>query len=206
VQASSSHNSNRSFVRELIETVALAAFLVLLVQSVIQNYRVEGPSMEPLLINGDRVVVNKVGYTEIEAERATRFIPWAHPEDGEVWHPFGMPDYGDVIVFKYPIDPRQNFVKRVIGLPGDRIEIERGQVYVNGIPIDEPYVENGSREVLPEHVVRPHSYYVLGDNRAQSDDSRHWGDVPEDNIVGEVAVTYWPLDRFTALLVGLPSL
>jgi signal peptidase I len=199
-----SPTNGRSFTREVIETVALAVFLVLLIQSSVQNYRVEGPSMEPLFVGGDRVVVSKVGYTEINAEHAAGFLPTVGAEVGQLWHPFGEPQRGDVIVFRWPRDERQNFVKRIIGSPGDEIRVELGQVFVNGEPLDEPYLEYTLRQTLNDHVVGPDAYYVMGDNRPQSDDSRHWGDVPRENVVGKVEVTYWPPDRFSVLNFSAP--
>ena len=192
----------QSVLRETIETVALAVFLVLLLQSAVQNYRVEGPSMLPLLENFDRVLVSKLAYTEVDAQRAARWIPGLEAGDKESWHPVGGPGYGDVVVFRWPRDERQNFVKRIIGLPGDNIRIQRGNVYRNGAVIDEPYVERESGETIAERTVPDGEYYVMGDNRRQSDDSRHWGNVPAENIVGKIWVAYWPLNRFSALLAG----
>jgi signal peptidase I len=189
----------RSTIREAIETVALAIFLVLVIQAAVQNYRVEGPSMEPRLLTEDRVIVNKVLYTEIDAHRVARFIPGFDADEGEAWTPFRGPDRGDVVVFKWPRDPRQNFVKRIVGLPGDVIRFERGTLFVNDEPQIEPYIESPARESLVDHVVAADSYYVLGDNRAQSDDSRHWGDVKRELIIGKVWVSYWPLDHLAAL-------
>jgi signal peptidase I len=192
----------RAAAREAIETIALAVFLVLLLQATVQNYRVEGPSMDATLHNLDRVLVNKAVYMEIDAARAASFVPWLHAENGEIWYPFRPPQHGDVIVFRYPRDPRQSFVKRVIGLPGDTIRIERGVVFRNGEPLDEPYVVHPSRETIAgERVVEPGHYYVMGDNRQQSDDSRHWGTVPHENIVGRVWVAYWPPDSIMTLFV-----
>jgi signal peptidase I len=195
----------RAAIREGIETIALAVFLVLLLQATIANYRVEGPSMDPHLHNLDRVLVNKAVYMEIEAERLARFIPWMDAEEGEIWYPFHPPERGDVIVFQYPRDPRQSFVKRVIGVPGDTIRIERGTVLVNGTPLDEPYIEHASNETIRERFVEPGTYYVLGDNRLQSDDSRHWGLVPRENIVGKAWVAYWPLENISGLFLKAAS-
>ena len=185
----------RSFLRETIQTVALAAFFILLLQGAVQNYRVEGPSMLPFLEDQDGVFVNKLAYQTVDAERATRWVPGLGAAPGEVWRPLGGPDYGDVVVFRWPRDERQFFVKRVIGKPGDAIEIEQGEIYRNGVPLAEPYVERASGETIIERVVPEGHYYVLGDNRAQSDDSRRWGFVPEENIVGELWFGYWPPDR-----------
>jgi signal peptidase I len=196
----------RAFVREVIETIALALFLVLVIHSAVQNYRVEGPSMEPLLLSGDRVVVSRVESIEIDAAHAAGYLPTVDAEVGDTWHPFGQLEYGDVIVFKWPRDPRQNFVKRIIGLPGDRIKIELGTVFVNDLPVEEPFVEYTLRQSLAERVVEPGTYYVMGDNRAQSDDSRHWGTVPFDNVIGKIWAVYWPVDRLTALETMVPAI
>jgi len=190
----------KEFTREIIETVAIALFLVLVIQAAVQNYRVEGPSMEPQLINGDRVIVSRTVYTEIDPGRISRFIPGVNAKAGDVWMPLGAPSRGDVVVFKFPKDETQNFVKRVIGLPGDLIRVERGTVFVNGVSQDEPYVVNDSRETTLEHKVSEGSYYVLGDNRTRSDDSRSWGDVPKANLIGRVWVGYWPIGRVQMLL------
>ena len=187
----------RAVLREAIETVALVLFFVLVLQSAIQNYRVEGPSMLPYMENLDRVLVNKLGYTAIDAERAIGWIPGVDVEAGTVWRPMGEPSVGDVIVFRWPVDERQFFVKRIIGLPGDTIRIERGVVYRNGSPLEEPYIEHESYETIVGRIIQEGEYYVLGDNRAQSDDSRRWGSVPEENIIGEVGLSYWPFNRFT---------
>ena len=189
----------RAALREAIETLALAVFLVLVLQATVQNYRVEGPSMDPRLANGDRVLVNKAVYTEIDAARVARFIPGLDADEGQRWRPLGLPTYGDVIVFRWPRDPSQNFVKRIIALPGDRIRIQRGTVFVNGVPLEDAYVENPSDETLDELTVPADSYFVLGDNRAESDDSRHWGAVPRDHVIGKVWVAYWPLANLAVL-------
>jgi signal peptidase I len=194
----------RSAIREAIETIALAVFLVLVIQASVQNFRVEGPSMDPRLKNQDRVLVSRVIYTEIDAQRVARFVPGVDAEPNEIWRPFHPPERGDVIVFRWPVDEDQNFVKRVIGVPGDRISVNRGQVILNGEQIDEPYIEHESRETLAEITVSSDSYFVMGDNRAQSDDSRHWGEVADEKVIGKVWVSYWPLDRLAALFSRVP--
>ncbi len=106
------------------------------------------------------------------------------------------PRPGDVIVFRYPLDPQRDFVKRVIGVPGDTVEIRRGVVYVNGKALDEPYVTAPSIDTMAQRTVGPDEYFVLGDNRRASNDSRDWGPVPLKNIIGKVWMTYWPTSRF----------
>ncbi len=189
--------------REAIETIALAVFLILLLQVTIQNFRVEGPSMDPRLINNDRVLVAKASYLEVDAARLAQWIPGLSAQEGETWYPFGSPQRGDVIVFRWPRDPSQNFVKRIIGIPGDTVQINRGTVIVNGDPVDEPYILHESNETLGPRVIGEGEYYVLGDNRLQSDDSRHWGIVPAGNIIGKVWLDYWPLDHLATLFTRL---
>ena len=185
----------KPFIRETVQTAALLAFLLLFMQSGVQNYRVEGSSMLPLLESSDGVFVNKLSYLRVDAARAARWIPWLDAEEGAAWRPFGAPERGDVVVFRWPRDERQYFVKRIIGLPGDKIRIRGGDVHRNGELIREPYVERASGESIVERVVPEGHYYVMGDNRAESDDSRRWGSVPEENIIGEVWFAYWPLNR-----------
>lgn len=186
----------RTIARESIQAIALATLLALLFQSGAQAFQVQGPSMEPSLDEYDYLLVDKVRYLTLDAERAARYIPGVEAEPGETWRPFGEPERGDIIVFRYPLDPEQLFVKRIVGMPGDAVRIEGGAVYVNQRPLQEPYVESTGRQSFDEVIVEPGRYYVLGDNRAQSSDSRQWGTVPEENIVGEVALRFWPFSRF----------
>ena len=145
----------------------------------VRNFRIDGPSMHPTLIDEQHVIVSKVAYL--------RFTPSAQP------------DYGDVIAFAYPKDPSRHIVKRVIGLPGDVIEIVEGQVIRNGKRLSEPHVTHlDGRDFAPVQVP-PAAYYVLGDNRRMSTDSRAWGFVREEDIIGRAWLSYWPSDRFEFL-------
>ena len=189
--------------RETIQTVALAIFVFLVLQSTLQNYRVEGSSMNPSLQDHQLVLVNKLVYINVEAERLARLLPWVDGKDGESWHLFHAPRQGDVIIFQAPIPPFDDFVKRVIGVPGDTVVISNGVVFVNDQVLDEPYVVNNFPERRAAVTVGQGEYYVLGDNRGRSDDSRHWGMVPEENIVGKAWIGYWPLDRFNFLAIGI---
>ncbi|MEX2431044.1 MAG: signal peptidase I, partial [Dehalococcoidia bacterium] len=182
----------RAATREAIETIALAIFLVLVLQATVANFRVEGPSMDPRLHNHDRVLVNKALYMQVNAARVDRFVPGVDGEEGEIWHPFRSPERGDVIVFQYPRDPGENFVKRVIGLPGETVHVEGSLVFIDGVLLEEPYIEHEAHDPPIERVVPPNHYFVMGDNRAQSDDSRSGWTVPQENIVGKVWVSYWP--------------
>ncbi len=161
----------RTWIRDIV-FAALTA--VLIVVFVVQPVKVEGTSMQPHLADQERIFVNKFVYHVAEIGR------------------------GDIVVFWYPKDPAKSFIKRVIGLPGETVEIESGRVYVNGSPLDEPYVpgEYADSSYFGPAIVPPGSYFVLGDHRNSSNDSRNWGMVPADNIFGKAVLRYWPISKF----------
>ena len=159
-------------VWELLHDLSVAVlFCFFLITFVAQAFRVQGTSMEPLLSDGDRIVVNKFVY---------RF------------QPIGK---GDVVVFWYPRDPSVSFIKRVVGRPGDVVEIRAGRVLVNGTPTPEAYLQKGFRDedFHPPTTVRQGHYFVLGDHRRSSNDSRSWGEVPQKYIYGQAVFRFWPL-------------
>ncbi len=166
-------------VREIIETVALTILIFLVIRFVIQSYHVEGPSMQPGLNTDEYVVVNKVTYL------------------------FHAPERGDVIVFHYPYSgpnkPVPDYIKRVIGLPGDTIRTDFTHVWVNGVELKEPYIKKASNPQGQQWTVPPNDYFVLGDNREVSDDSRYWGFVPKSFIVGQAVLIYWPASNWTLI-------
>jgi signal peptidase I len=191
-------------IREAIETIALAGLVFLLLQTMVQNYRVLGHSMDPTLANEELVLVNKAVYLTVDPVRISRFLPWVNAEEDEMWFPFYPPQRGDVVVFHNPKNPLgPDFVKRVIGEPGDLVEVERGTVFVNGEAINETYVDRQSADTHAGVLVEPGRYYVMGDNRLQSEDSREFGTVSGEDIVGEVWLGYWPLKQFGTLLSRL---
>jgi signal peptidase I len=162
-------------IREIIETLILTILMFLIIRLAVQNFNIDGTSMEPNLHNQELVLVDKWSY---------------------LFHP---PARGDVIVFVAPPDPAQDYIKRVIGLPGDVITVHGTQVYVNGTLLKEAYVspqrEGNPYAPITNMIVPPNSYFVLGDNRAGSSDSRNWGCVPRQNIIGRAALVYWPLGQ-----------
>ncbi len=162
-------------VREVIETIILTAFMFFIIRFAIQNFYVAGMSMEPNLHNGQLILVDKWSYL------------------------FHAPARGDVIVFVAPPNPTQDYVKRVIGLPGDVITIQGTTVIVDGVTLHETYIDprrqGNPYASFSNRVVPPGSYFVLGDNRAGSSDSRDWGFVPARNIIGRAALVYWPLGQ-----------
>lgn len=165
----------KSISRDIIFAAVMA---VLIVVFVVQPVKVEGTSMQPRLENDERIFVNKFTYNFDPIQR------------------------GDIVVFWFPDDPSKSFIKRVIGLPNERVRVERGQVFINGRLLDEPYLSperNKSPAVYGETVVKEHYYYVMGDNRDASNDSRRWGLVPEKYIYGKAMFRYWPLPRIGTL-------
>lgn len=155
---------------EVIQTVLIALLLFLGVNAVTARIRVEGTSMEPSLHDGEFVVVNRIAYR------------------------LGQPERGDIVVFHPPLDPERRFIKRIIGLPRDMIQVLDGTVYVNGESLSEPYIlapplYSGQWEVGEGEV------FVLGDNRNNSNDSQNWGSVAWDEVIGKAVVVYWPLNE-----------
>ena len=158
---------SRYWLRDVVLTSLLVFTVVLFFYQPIQ---VEGTSMLPLLKNHERIVVNRLAYDVESIQR------------------------GDIIVFHYPLDPAESFIKRVVGLPGDWVSLRDGRVYVNGRRLSEPYIPPayaGDETCAPVRVA-PNHYYVLGDHRDFSNDSREWGQVARSYIYGKAVFTYWP--------------
>jgi signal peptidase I len=161
----------RRFHWELLQTLALAAIIFLVVRAAGQNFRVEGASMEPGLHNGQYVLVNKAIFFKVNLETLSKYVPFIEPGEQPQRFLFRSPRRGDVIVFRAPQDPSRDFVKRIIGVPGDSVEVKGGVVLVNGIALDEPYVTHPGGSESRVKVVPPGEYFVMGDNRANSSDS-----------------------------------
>ncbi len=183
--------SVRALVWEIVQTVLLTIAIFLAVRSVVQNFRVEGASMDPTLHSGQYLLINKVTYARADGTILDRLVADPNPND-ESNFIFGGPRRGDIIVFRSPGQADKDFIKRVLGLPGEQVRITRGQVYVNGKPIDEPYIKHLATYDLEQKTVPPDSYFVLGDNRPNSSDSHLGWFVPVDNVIGKAWVSYWP--------------
>ena len=181
-------------IRELAETLLLAVLIFLAVRASMQNFRVEGQSMQPSLDNGEYLIVNKLTYSQIDLS-IFDWIPFFDSGANPVHHLWATPDRGDVIVFRAPTNPDRDFIKRIIGVPGDVVEIEdtTGKVRVNGEALDEPYIEGQTacHGACGPWQVPERSYFVMGDNRQNSSDSRQGWFVPEQNIIGKALITYW---------------
>jgi signal peptidase I len=167
--------SVRRFIIDVLETVVLSLVLFLGINAISARIRIESISMQPTLYAGDYVIVNKMAYK------------------------LGEPSRGDVVVFHYPPDPgREPYIKRVVGLPGDHVVVRDNQVLVNGVALDEPYI-NSAPNYQGEWLVPEDSLFVLGDNRNNSSDSHSWGMVPLENVIGKAEVVYWPPSEWKVL-------
>lgn len=164
-------------VREVIETIVLTLLMFMVIRLAVQNFNIDGMSMEPSLHNGELILVDKWSYL------------------------FHAPQRGDVVVFVAPRTPSQDYIKRIIGLPGDVITIQGTVVFVDGVKLDETYVDPARQgnpyafKPISNLVVPPNEYWVMGDNRAGSCDSRAFGFVPRQNIIGRAALVYWPFGQ-----------
>lgn len=190
----------RDFIGDLLETVAMALLIFVVLHSSIGNYRVEKSSMENTLLPRDRLVVDRLAYFHLDAGQIDNSIPvfnvW---EEGRLFFPLRTPKREDIVVFNFPNDPKRDFVKRIIGLPGEMVSIKNGEVFIDGLGLDEPYISAKDSDNMKPILVPPNSYFVLGDNRYVSSDSRHWGSVSIDQIVGKVLMRYWPMSQFSLL-------
>ncbi len=155
------------FALDLVETLVLAVVLFVGINAVSARVRVDGTSMVPTLQDGEFVLVNKLSYR------------------------FGDVTRGDIIVFHFPLNPTEDLIKRVIGLPGDQVKVENGQVFVNGEMLNETYIA-AAPNYASEWQVPAGNFFVLGDNRNNSSDSHSWGLLPSDKIVGKAVLIYWP--------------
>lgn len=164
------------WLRDLVLSVVIAIVAILFLY---QPVKVEGTSMMPTLVDQERIFINKYIYK------------------------FGLGEirHGDMVVFWSPPDPSKSYIKRVIGIPGDKIRIDRGTVYVNDLYLDESYVPEEYRDMqsMTSVIVPENEFFVLGDHRSSSNDSRSWGTVPRSLIYGKAVFVYWPLEKLGAL-------
>ena len=158
-------------LRRLLTALKVGAVLLVLYGLVFNFSVVRGSSMSPGIHDGDRILVNHLSYLLQSVQR------------------------GDIVVLRYPLDPRLDYIKRVIGLPGDIVRIHEGSVSVNGEVLEEPYISEPDPRGDATVCVEPEHYYVMGDNRPHSSDSREFGQVPRENLRGKVDLRVWPPDR-----------
>jgi len=176
----------RRILREVVETVALVVLVMVAVNSVVDRTHVEGPSMQPTLKSGQFLLTNKLAYSGLVSRVFAS-------DDADGYHRPGVPHRFDIVIVRYPQDEKVNFVKRVIGLPGETIELRDGTVYIDGQALDEPYVTFRDMSRMEPRLIGPDAVFVMGDNRPRSNDSRAFGAVKLDQIVGQAWFRYWPM-------------
>ena len=199
----------RAMLREMLETLLFTLLIFFLVRSVIQNFRVEGSSMETNLHTGQYIIVNRIEYLHVDLNLLRRLLPGNQDLPQQLAYLFHLPRRGDIVVFEYPRDTSRDFIKRVIGLPGETVEIRNSQVHINGSPLDEPYLAEAARTQMSSMapvVVPLDAVFVMGDNRGNSSDSRSWGALPLDKIVGRAWFIYWPREYWGGIPRGQPTL
>jgi len=182
-----------SLTREIAETLAIALLVFLLVQVAWRNFRVEGSSMEPSIHDGQFLLVERLVYSEgFPARFLHNTIGRAGAGARLVDSIFHSPRRGEIIVFIPPSNPSKDYIKRVIGVAGDKVEIRQGRVYVNDRPLTETYVLPGGSLAWGPATVGPSQLFVLGDNRGASTDSRSFGMLPMDRVIGKAWLSFWP--------------
>jgi signal peptidase I len=169
----------RSFIRETLETIALTLIIFVVIRAGVQNFRIEGYSMEPNFHDGQYLLISKVDY---------------------VLHP---PERGDVVVFMSPQDLSRDFIKRVIGLPGETVEIREGKVFINNKELGQNYAVNPGSYNFGPVSVGADQLFVLGDNRNNSSDSHSWGNLPRSDMIGKAWISYWPPQQWA--IIQTPS-
>jgi signal peptidase I len=190
-----------SLVREIVETLLLALIIFVAVRAVVLNFRVDGLSMTPNLQDNEMVLVNRNVYLHFDKWAIVDWLPFVDHAEADVVYPFHPPERGDIVVFDAPVNNADKpYIKRVIGLPGETVETRDGVVYVDGDAVEEPYLEGERTFCSPGRTdcaavtVPEGSVFVLGDNRDNSSDSRAFGPISIDNIIGKAWITYWPFD------------
>ncbi len=186
--------TKKHIVREYAESIIIAVILALIIRTfIVQAFKIPSGSMEDTLAIGDHILVSKFIYGTKIPFTSTRLLKIRDPRRG------------DVIVFEYPEDPSKDFIKRVIGTPGDEVQVINKKVFVNGKPYENPHEVHKEKEIIPKEQnqrdnfgpvkVPENSYFVMGDNRDRSYDSRFWGFVTNDKIKGLAFIKYWSWDK-----------
>jgi len=172
--AGAATTSWKSFFFDILETLLLSALLFLVINTLTARVRVDGFSMLPTLKDNELALVNRLAYR------------------------FGRPERGDIIVFHFPVNPKEDLIKRIIGLPGEEVVVSDGKVFINGTALEEPYIASSPAYTTKWSV--PEGYlFVLGDNRNDSADSHTWGLLPLHNVVGKAVLVYWPITDWMIL-------
>lgn len=192
-----SKRDHRATAWEIIETILLALLIFLMVRGVVINFRVDGNSMEPTLSHAEMLVINRRAYTSFDLNAILTALPGVDRQGEDRRYIFNPPQRGDIVVFTPPGTSSDPYIKRIIALPGETVEIHDGSVFVDGVHLDEDYVASstswrGGGEEQSSVTIPEDEYFMLGDNRDNSSDSRSFGTVPKDDIIGKSWVAYWP--------------
>lgn len=190
-----------TLVGEILQTLLFALIVFLSARLLILPYEVDGRSMAPNLEDSERVLVNRAIYMHLDLDRLLGWVPGLDDVTEEPYYPFHSPDPGDIVVLNPPQYSNEPYIKRTLATAGDIVDVRDGQVFVNGIALDEPYVNGAITDChaatyCEDYVVPPDSIYVMGDNRSDSLDSRSFGAVPLDNVIGQAWFSNWPADKF----------
>ena len=181
----------KSVVREWVESIVIAFVLAMFIRTFfVQAFKIPSGSMRMTLIEGDRLMVNKLRYGP-KVPLTKKRLPG-----------LGKPQRGDIIVFVFPEDPKKDYIKRLIAFAGETVEIREGKIYINDQAVEDPviqdiyYYNRGNYGEANQKIKVPHdSYFVLGDNSSSSKDSRYWGFVPKESVIGRAQLIYWPPNR-----------
>ena len=202
----------KSFITEILRTLIVISISLYLIQISIGNFQVEMSSMSPTLVQGQRIIANKIIYQKIPNSIA-RLIP-GYDEEANIRYLFSHPKSGEVVIFKFSdCNISNDCVKRIIGVPGDTIQIlpyssvingkSSATVFINGRQITEQYVKEAWHSTMITLKLGADEYFLLGDNRSKSNDSRRWGPIPASKISSKVWIIYWPLSSFQFLRTSL---
>ena len=188
--------TSKAWVREVVETGLLALLVFLAVRASFQNFKVDGHSMDPTLENGQLIIVNKLIYSEMNVEKLSNFLPFINTGNSSTRALFHGPQRGDIVVLVDPRRSNQDLIKRVIGLPGETVEVADGKVYINDQLLLEPYIKTPWHDTKAKQTIPADEYFVMGDNRDNSLDSRSIGPVAKQLIIGKAMLSYWPSSQF----------
>lgn len=194
------NEARKGIISEVVRTFLIAVIIFTGLRLIVLPFKVDGPSMESTLSNGELLLVGRPTYFHFDLNHLLNEIPFVSRSGTDIVYPFGYPQRGDIVILHPPMKTSQPFIKRIIGLPGDTIALTGGHVFVNGKELNEPYVHGaptnwplgGTAHTI---TVPANDVFVMGDNRMNSEDSRYFGPVPLNNLIGKVWVTLWPAHK-----------
>lgn len=204
------NEARKGVISEVVRTFLIAVIIFTGLRLIVLPYKVDGVSMETTLANGELLLVGRPTYFHFDLNHVLNDIPFVHRHGTDIVYPFGYPQRGDIVIlhppkqvtapYTVPTDTGQPFIKRIIGLPGDTVSLNDGRVYVNGKLLNEPYIHEPTYwpvgGTISSITVPPGDVFVMGDNRINSEDSRYFGPIPMNRLIGKVWITLWPANKF----------